>query len=71
MTKSSIPSERQSERYMIGAAGNGQRAVYFTRFDERLGDNAPSGIPIMFLRDMGMEKAAEEMIMLANAGAAA
>lgn len=42
------------------------RAVYFTRFDEEKGYEVPVGLPIMFLRDFGMEKSAEELINSAN-----
>jgi hypothetical protein len=49
------------DTYIIGATAKPEvRAVYFCH------DGKPTGFPIMFLRDMGMETAAEELVSAAN-----
>lgn len=54
-------------KYIIGCTADlNVRAVYFARYDKTLSREVPTGLPIMFLRDFGMEKAAEELVELAN-----
>lgn len=43
-----------------------RRAVYFSRYDEKLEYDVPTGLPIMFLRDEGMEESANLLIEYAN-----
>ena len=42
------------------------RAVYETRYDFIKKTYVATGLPFMFLRDLGMEKSAEELIRCAN-----
>lgn len=50
-------------KYVIGCCIGAERAVYYSR------DGKPTGIPVAFLRDKGMESACEELVRLANVGA--
>lgn len=57
-------------KYIIAATSDPLiRAVYYTRIDKDRSGNSyfcASGLPIMFLRDHGMERAAEQLIEEAN-----
>lgn len=60
-----IDKECGHDKWRIDCSFN-ERAVYYTRYDEDKKYDVPTGVPIMFLRQYGMQSAAQELIDLAN-----